>query len=995
MRRNEESKFSQNEIEILKFWQEKKIFEKSLQQDSPKGDYVFYDGPPFATGTPHYGHIVASLMKDVVPRFWTMNGFHVSRRWGWDCHGLPVENLVEQEKGIKSKKDIEEKIGVCGFNEACQLSVLKYADVWKKFIPRIGRWVDMEDDYKTMDPTYMESIWWVFKSLFDKGLIYEGYKSMHICPRCNTTLSNFEVTQNYKDITDLSVIAKFELEDKPGTFVLAWTTTPWTLPGNVALALGEKIEYIEVRIKNPFGSAQGRQESRIKEKYILAKANIDQIFADTKYEVVSEVKAKDLVGKKYKPLFDYFVNKNLANKENLYTIQTADFVTVEDGTGIVHIAPGFGEDDLNLGKEKNLPTILHVTPEGRFTAEVRDFAGELVKPKENPQATDKKIVDYLKKKGLVFKAEEFTHSYPFCWRCDTPLLNYSTNSWFVKVTEIKKDLIKNNKKVNWTPDHLKFGRFGKWLEGAEDWAISRQRYWGTPLPVWRCQTVNSKSEIRPFDSAQVASSVAERRNPKQNSTSGCGGIKVIGSIEELEKLSGQKVTDLHKHIVDEITFPCPKCGGVMKRIPEVLDCWFESGSMPYAQVHYPFENKDWFEKNFPAQFIAEGVDQTRGWFYTLMVLSTALFNKPAFKNVIVNGIVLAQDGQKMSKRLKNYPEPELVVEQYGADALRYYLLTSPVVEAETLNFSESGVKEVLQKNIMLLLNILSFYLMYRNQKTEIRKQKSENILDKWILVKLNLLKQEITDQMKAYNLVKATRPISGFINELSTWYLRRSRERFKAGDFDGINTLGYVLLEFSKLIAPFMPFIAEEIYRQIGGPKESVHLENWPASVPTKVGTTARPARLLKQMNLARQIVEKGLAARAEASIKIRQPLSSYVTSLTDKLEEEIQELIKDELNIKELRFAEIDWLDTKITPELKQEGVTRELIRQINQLRKEAGLTINDKVIVYYDGLAEVFAKFNEEIRKATLADKTEKGEVDKMKEVEGGKVGIKKLGS
>lgn len=935
------SKFSEKEAEILKFWQDNKIFEKSLEKDSPKGDYVFYDGPPFATGTPHYGHIVASLMKDVVPRFWTMNGYHVGRKWGWDTHGLPIENLIEKEKGISSKKDIEEKIGVKAFNESCYASVMKYADVWKSFIPRMGRWVDMKNDYKTMDLTYMESIWWVFKTMYDKGLIYEGYKSMHICPRCETTLSQSEVTEGYKDVTDLSVIAKFELIDEPGTFVLAWTTTPWTLPGNVALAIGEKIEYIKVESDGV--------------KYILAKENLEKIFTGIKYEEADKIKAKNLIGKKYKPLFDYFINQNLKNKENLYTIQSANFVTVEDGTGVVHIAPGFGEDDMNLGQDKNLPTILHVNMDGTFTSEVKDFSGQQVKPSEDTQATDKKIVEYLKKKGLVFSSEEFTHSYPFCWRCETPLLNYSTSSWFVNVTKIKDKALKFAKEIYWFPEHLKAGRFGKWLEGAKDWSISRQRFWGSVIPVWRCE---------------------------------CGNDMVFGSIAELENASGQKITDLHKHIVDEIDVKCQKCGKAAKRIPDVLDCWFESGSMPYAQVHYPFENKDWFKDNFPAEFIAEGVDQTRAWFYYLHIIATAIMGKPAFKNVIANGIVLAQDGKKMSKRLKNYPEPDLIIDQYGADAMRYYLLTSPVMAAETLNFSESGVKEALQKNIMLIGNVLSFYLMYKNEDSGSKIPNSKNILDKWILAKLNQLNSEITDRMKEYDLVKATRPIGEFINELSTWYLRRSRERFKSKDLEGINTLGYVLLEFSKLIAPFIPFTAEDIYKKIGGAKESVHLEDWP-----KANKKLIDEKLIDQMYLARQIVEKGLAARAAAGIKIRQPLASYTTNLTKKLDKEISDIINDELNIKELNFSEKDHLDIEITSELKQEGIARELIRHINQLRKDQGLTIKDKIILYQQGLNEVFDKFGEEIKKATLTSEIKNESANEMNDVQDGKIAIEKL--
>jgi len=809
-----------------------------------------------------------------------------------------------------------------------------------------------------MDPHYMESIWWVFKTLYDKGLIYEGHKAMHICPRCNTTLSNFEVSQNYKDLTDLSAIAKFELVDEPGTFVLAWTTTPWTLPGNVALALGENIPYIKVELEG--------------KKYILAQANLDQLISN--YKKLGAIKAVDLIGKKYRPLFDYFVGAELKNKENLYTIQTADFVTTEDGTGIVHIAPGFGEDDLNLGREKKLPTIIHVTPEGRFTSEVTDWAGQVVKSSVDPQVMDKLVVEYLKNKDLLFKSEVFTHSYPHCWRCDTPLLNYATTSWFVKVTEIKDQLIKNNQQIHWTPDHLKEGRFGKWLENASDWSISRQRYWGTPIPIWKCQIANGQEQIA-------------------NSKTGCGHVLALGSIDELEKLSGKKVADLHKHLVDEIEIKCEKCGGVMKKIPDVLDCWFESGSMPYAQIHYPFENREWFEKNFPAQFIAEGVDQTRGWFYTLMVLSTALFNKPAFKNVIANGIVLAADGQKMSKRLKNYPEPDDVIQKYGADALRYYLLTSPVMEAESLSFSEDGVKEALQKVVMLSGNVLSFYKMYAEKGYQDLKPSVANILDQWILAKLNQFNVEVTKNLENYDLVRAARPIESFINELSTWYLRRSRDRFKEGDVAGIKTLGYVLLEFSKISAPFLPFTAEVIYRGVGGQEESVHLADWPKAQEKLIDE-----KLLSDMQLVREIVEKGLAARAEVGIKIRQPLLSVAIKNEQtgiRNQQPLLDLIADELNVKKVEFVKAQdkevMLDTTMTPELEEAGLLREIIRQINQQRKEARLTIKNEIDIYQTGLDQIFDRYGEEIKKATVALNIINETGEKMKPIAEGQVGIK----
>jgi len=931
---------SEQEKEILEFWQDNKIFEKSLKKDSPNGDYVFYDGPPFATGLPHYGHFVPSIMKDVIPRFWTMRGYRVERVWGWDCHGLPIENIVEKQLGFKNKKDIE-KYGIDKFNETCRSKVLAYAAEWKKTIPRLGRWADLENPYQTMDLGYMESVWWVFKKLWDKGLIYEGYKSMHVCPRCETTLSQQEVAEGYKEIKDLAVVVKFELVKDPGAYMLAWTTTPWTLPGNVALALGKKIDYVKVEAAAKF--------------YILAEEKVKEVFGEQKYRVIGKINVKDLVGQHYQPLFDYYSNQNLKHQENLYTIITGEFVNIQEGTGIVHIAPAFGEDDMNAGKENDLPFIQHVEINGLIKEEVSDFAGLAVKPIANPASTDEKIVKKLEKDGLLFSQSYYQHSYPHCWRCDTPLLNYATSSWFVNILKIKDQAIKLAKQINWSPAHIKEGRFGKWLAGARDWSISRQRFWASVMPIWKCE---------------------------------CGEIRVFGSVAELETASGDKITDLHKHIIDKVTVVCQKCQSEMKRIPDVLDTWFDSGSMPYAQLHYPFANKDKLEKNFPAEFIAEATDQTRAWFYYLHVIGTAIKEKPAFKNVIVNGIVLAEDGKKMSKKLNNYPDPSTVMEKYGADALRYYLLSSPVMAAESINFSEKEVKEALQKNIMLIGNVLSFYLIYAKAKN-LAKPKTKNILDQWILAKLNQLIAEVTKQLEDYNLVKATRPIGEFINELSTWYVRRSRANFRDGDQAAINTLGFVLLEFSKVIAPFVPFTAENIYRQVGGRKESVHLEDWPASAKT----SAAAARIFKAMELARQIVEKGLAARAEAGIKVRQVLASFTTSLTKELDQKLVELIKDELNVKALKFGKTDELETEITEELKKEGLAREIIRQINQLRKEQKLTMDDKVIIYQDGLDRIFAEFGEVIKKATLAAEIKKGSTDKIKEVEGGKISIKKI--
>lgn len=930
----------EREAAVLKFWLENKIFEKSLEKEAPKGEYVFYDGPPFATGVPHYGHLVGSIMKDLVPRYWTMKGYHVSRVWGWDCHGLPIENIVEKEMKLGSKADIE-KMGVGQFCESCRANVQTYVDDWKKIIPRVGRWVDMENAYKTMDPEFMESIWWVFKTLWDKGLIYEGYKSMHICPRCETTLSNFEVNQNYKDVEDLSVTVKFKLLDEENTYVLAWTTTPWTLPGNVALAVGANLTYVKVKINDEY--------------LILAAETLETALVGLEYEKVDSFSGDKLVGKKYQPLFDYFVNKPeiagrpIKNWENAYTIQSADFVTTTDGTGVVHIAPAFGEDDLNLSKEKSLPLIQHVLMNGTIIPEVTDFAGESVKSAEDPQAMDKKIIAYLEAKNLLFKVLPYTHSYPFCWRCETPLLNYATSSWFVDVPKFRDQLIANNQKVRWVPDHFKNGRFGKWLEGVREWSISRDRYWGNPLPVWRCDA--------------------------------CKTVQVLGSKAELEQRSGQTVTDLHKHKIDDLTWTC-SCGGTYHRVPEVLDCWFESGAMPYAQVHYPFENKELFEKTFPAQFIAEGQDQTRGWFYTLMVLATALFDKPAFENVVVNGIVLAEDGRKMSKRLKNYPEVTAILDKYGADALRLYLMTSPIIRAEDLCFSEAGVAEMSRKALLILSNVHSFYKMYANEAvSDLKAEQLNNILDQWIIAKLNQSIADMTKLLDEYELAAAGRVLLEFIDELSTWYVRRSRDRFKSEDAqdknNALSVLRYVLLEFSKLMAPYAPFMAESLYQDLkfSDAPESVHLCEWP-KVQFMVD-----AEVLDKMREVRSIVEAGLALRAAQNVKIRQALGKAL--IKNDLNEKYLEILKDELNVKEIKISTEfpsgeQWqsneniaLDFTMTDALLLDGTARELVRFINMERKNAGFTINDEAkMTYYcesDLIKRTLNEMSDYLRKNT----------------------------
>lgn len=954
---SENLSFPEAEEKVLAFWKEGGIFDKSLVKDSPKGEYVFYDGPPFATGTPHYGHLVASLMKDAVPRYQTMRGYHVERKWGWDCHGLPIENIVEKELGTKSKKDIEE-LGVGKFNDLCRSKVLTYAEEWEKVITRLGRWVDFNNAYKTMDLDYMESIWWTFKQLWDRGLIYKDYRSMHICPRCETTLSQSEVTEGYKDIKDLSAIAKFHLkagqkwgngnETKETAYVLAWTTTPWTLIGNVALAVGANIDYVALRIKD------------VPELLILAKERVKEILKDKEIEIVhDDIKGLELVGLEYEPLFNYYANDTkLVNRENGWKIYAGDFVTTTDGTGVVHIAPAFGEDDMKLGKDNNLPFVQHVGMDGVFKPEVTDLPGLNVKPIGDHSTTDIEIIKYLAKNGLLFHKEKYEHSYPHCWRCDTPLINYATSSWFVNVTKIKERLLETAKEINWSPDYIKNGRFGNWLEGARDWSISRQRFWASAIPIWECPA---------------------------------GHHHVVASVQELEEKTGQKINDIHKDKVDNLTFACPECSAEMKRIPDVIDCWFESGAMPYAQLHYPFENQDKLEANFPAQFIAEGADQTRAWFYYLHVIAGGIRDSHAFRNVIVNGIALAEDGKKMAKKLKNYPDPSLVMEKYGADALRAYLLSSPVMQAENLNFSESGVQEALRKNVMTLWNVYRFYATYAADYDN-REVVTDNILDAWILAKFKILLTEVTQAMEKYNLPKATRPITEFIDELSTWYLRRSRERFKSEDENdkqaALATTRFVLLELAKVMAPFLPFVAERLWQEVSGHSfqqrhESVHLENW----SELGGLSANEKEILIKMSLTRQAVEMGLSARDGAGIKIRQMLSTANFQGGGDLPILYQELLAEELNVQKIAWLggeenlSLD-LDTVITPELQLEGNKRELIRAINALRKEAGLTIADKIEIWIDGGEDVLTWMgvvSEEVKKATLAPSLQSGRTDK----------------
>ncbi len=1113
------SETAEREEKILAFWEKEDIFQKTVDKEAPAGDYVFYDGPPFATGLPHYGHILASTIKDVIPRYRTMRGYRVRRRWGWDCHGLPLENVVEQDLGLKTKKDILD-LGIGKFNETARNTVLRFADEWRHMVPRLGRFVDMEDDYKTMDASYTESVWWIFKTLYDKDLIYEGYKSMQLCPRCETTLSNFEVNQGYKDIVDLSVTVKFELVDEPGTYLLAWTTTPWTLPGNVALAVNPAVEYSLVLFEG--------------KKYWLATPRVSEVFKDKEYQVEKTLTGQQLIGQKYHSLFDYYTkDESLKNKTNGWQIYGAEFVTTEDGTGVVHIAPAFGEDDMLLGQKCDLPFIQHVGTDGRFKPEVSDFAGELVKPKDDHQATDVKIIKYLAGKDLLFAKQKITHSYPHCWRCETPLLNYAASSWFVKVTAFKDKLVEANQSVTWVPEHIRDGRFGKWLEGARDWAISRSRFWGAPIPVWRCRECKKvevlgslaelKSKVAPPKNTYIAirhgeaeSNVANRISSRVGNPDGLtaagreevmavaaqlkadaptliissdftraketanliaetvgidpsqiiyderlreldageleghswqdygdffkfgknrltdrlpGGEsmldvrwRVLSLLAELEqkyqdqtivlvshglpiftliagaagaydeKIAETKLAlgkihratrylieyyqlprnasgslDLHRPYIDEVALKCA-CGGKMERVPEVFDCWFESGSMPYGQAHYPFAADRSFDpatgSGFPAQFIAEGLDQTRGWFYSLLVLGVALFGVAPYRHVIVNGLILAEDGQKMSKKLKNYPDPANLINKYGADVLRWYLLQGPVVAGEDLNFSEAGVGEVSRRVFGRLGNVYQFYQLYRGSE---EANSTPHVLDDWIWARLAETVKAVSFSLERYELDRALRPLDAFIDDLSNWYLRRSRERAGA-----LVVLPQVLKETAKLMAPFAPFTAEWLYRELRFDNEpiSVHLADWPA---VEIKSESYNVELLANMAKARQIVEQALALRQQAGVKVRQPLGRLTINID--LPKELQQIIADEVNVKNIvvdtTLPQID-LDQNLTPELMTEGEMREFTRQVQEWRKVQGYTPQDLITltVHTDKAGQSLIKqFESEIKKIIRA--------------------------
>ncbi len=1001
--------FPKMEERILRFWKERKVFEKSLtlRQDAPR--YVFYEGPPTANGLPGTHHVLARIFKDLFPRYKTMRGYYVLRKGGWDCHGLPVELEIEKELGIagKGKKAIED-YGIARFNARCRESVFRYVKEWEELTDRIGFWIDMEHPYITLNNEYIESVWWILKQFWDKGLLYQGYKVVPYCPRCGTPLSDHEVALGYRETDDPSIYVKFPLRDRPDTYFLVWTTTPWTLPGNVALAVHPDVKYVLVE-----QTRNGRTE-----RLILAEELIGVLEGD--YKFIESLSARELAGLHYQPLYTFLP----VDRDYCYVV-LADFVTTDEGTGIVHMAPAFGAEDLEVGREYGLPVLHTVDPEGAFIDQVTPWRGLFVKD------ADPLIIKDLQERGLMYKVGTYRHVYPFCWRCDTPLLYYAKTTWFIETTRFKDKLLANNQEINWYPAHIKDGRFGNWLKGNVDWALGRDRYWGTPLPIWVCDD--------------------------------CRRRECIGSVAELEERTGRdlKGLDLHRPYVDAVTYTCPECGGTMRRVPEVIDCWFDSGAMPVAQWHYPFENQELFKEQFPADFICEAVDQTRGWFYSLHAISTLLFEQPCYRNVVCLGLILDEKGEKMSKSRGNVVDPWEVIDAHGADALRWYLFTAGP-PGNDRRFSVKLVGEVVRRFLRTLWNTYSFFVTYANidgwrpsgrfvagksvdssaSESTNPKFTSLSALDRWILSELHLLIQRVTAALDDYDVTGAARPIERFVNDLSNWYVRRSRRRFWKSENDRDKAAAYLtlyecLVTLAKLLAPFLPFTAEEIYRNLvynvdEGAPESVHLCDWPVADESLIDRT-----LVEDTRLVMRLASLGRAARSQAGIKLRQPLSKAL--LVVRSDKEVQRILRlsdqllDELNVKALDFledpsqvvdytvrpipavlgkkygallpriaktiAELDQADlarrvargeeielrvdgrrvtllpeelevsaeakegyafaqeagylvavsTALSPELIKEGLARELVRRIQNMRKEADFRIEDRIVTYY----------------------------------------------
>ena len=1011
--------FLQREKEVIKFWEDNKIFEQSLEQTKGGGEFCFYDGPPTANGKPHIGHVLTRVMKDIIPRYKTMKGMHVLRKAGWDTHGLPVELEIEKKLGLDGKQDIE-KYGIEPFIEECKKSVWKYSNEWKLMSERIGYWVDMENPYVTYHDNYIESVWWSLKEIHKKGLLYKGHKIVPYCPRCGTALASHEVAQGYKDVKEKSVYAKFKLKNEDKYFI-AWTTTPWTLPSNVALCMNANEDYAE--IVTPDGT-----------HYILADALVSKLFEE--YEKVSVKKGSEYEYVEYLPLFDCAQG---TFREKAYFVTNDDYVTLSDGTGIVHIAPAFGVDDGRVGTNYNLPFVQMVDDRGKMKEEVTVVAGMFCKD------ADKVIIKDLKERGLLFKEEMFEHSYPFCWRCNTPLLYYARSSWFVKTTAVKEKLIKSNNSVNWMPETIKSGRMGNFLENVVDWGLSRERYWGTPLPVWQCPD--------------------------------CGHFEVIGSKQELkEKCGVEGDTELHRPFVDKLTMKCTKCGGQMSRVKEVIDCWYDSGSMPFAQYHYPFENKELFEEHFPADFISEAIDQTRGWFYVLLTISTILFDKASFKNCIVLGHVNDEKGLKMSKHLGNVVDPWTILDKQGADAVRWYFYTSSAPWLPS-RFYEKAVSECQAKYMGTLWNAYAFFVLYADiDKYDPSKYSLKDcqlsIMDKWLLSRLNSLIKTVDENLNEYKIFESARLMQSFVDELSNWYIRRSRERYWGEGMTedkkaAYTTLYTVLTTFAKLTAPFTPFIAENIYGNLvpqfykDAPK-SVHLCKFPEFDQSLIDL-----KLEADMEAIESMVVLGRAARNLSNIKNRQPLQKLYFSVGGNIElsDQMYQIARDELNVKEFEvltdssdfityklkpqlktlgpkygkklglikqfletcnanevvktvrqgnpynvelggeevvFEESDLLiatesregfisasengntvvlDVNLTKELIDEGLVREIVSRVQTMRKEADFKVTDRINLYYAAegqIARIFKEYGDRIAKATLTANISEGKAE-----------------
>jgi len=1003
---NTKINFIQLEEEILRFWKEQRIFDKSIEMRKGEAHYAFYEGPPTTNGSPGVHHVLSRLYKDVVCRYKTMKGYHVPRKAGWDTHGLPVELEVESSLALTSKAQIEE-YGVARFNEHCRQSAFKYINQWEAMTERIGYWLDMEHPYITLDNSYIESCWWIMKELWDRGLIYQGYKVTPHCPRCGTSLSSHEVALGYDEADDPSIWVKFKLDlaqhegsetarsflsSTASTYLLAWTTTPWTLPGNTALAVAPEADYAMVEGDDGY--------------LILANALLEQAGLSGR-RVVEKVIGKDLVGVRYEPLYNNIDIRYVKEDKRAYRIIEGDFVSMDEGTGIVHIAPAYGEIDFEVGEREGLPLIHTVELNGMVTTDlVTGFtpkAREYIQKSEAPvilgparekldlpgagkfvKDADKDILNDLKSRGLLFRSERITHTYPFCWRCESPLLYYAKQTWYIRTTAIKERLINGNAEINWYPDYIKYGRFGDWLKNNVDWAFSRERYWGTPLNIWRC--------------------------------SSCDNYECVGSVNELRaqsSLSGlTKPLDLHRPYVDEITFACPKCDGRMQRVPEVIDSWFDSGAMFVAQWHYPFEDEDKFKQNFPADFICEAVDQTRGWFYSLHAISTLLFNRPCFKNVICHGHVVDAQGEKMSKSKGNVIDPWAVINNYGADALRWYMLVSTTGE-DTHRFSTKMLEETIRKFFLTLWNTYSFFTLYANidhfvpqpLETNSDQLKAFTELDNWISSELNRLVSDVSKLMDIYNPTFATRRIEVFIDNLSNWYVRRNRRRFWKSENDAdklaaYTTLHQCLVTLSQLLAPFVPFIAEELYQNLFRSvsleaRESVHLTDFPKADETKIND-----RLNSDVGLAMKISSLGRAARAKAGIKVRQPLGKAIVAVETKEEkkalENLATEVMEEINAKQLvvlseakereEFASLmpDYIvandvrywvaiSTELTPELIAEGVSRELVRHLQNMRRNAKFDITDHIVTYYQTkeslIKQVINTFTDYIKQETLS--------------------------